>query len=58
MGKNHLRIRLYPGPPRKLTVMKAYVYVGLYGYGYLDAGRNVVTLFQVSFQGLPVLFIA
>ena len=24
----------------------AYVYVGLYGYGYLDAGRNVMTLFQ------------
>jgi hypothetical protein len=24
----------------------AYVYVGLYGYSYLDAGRNVVTLFQ------------
>lgn len=24
----------------------AYVYVGLYGYSYLDAGRNVITLFQ------------
>lgn len=24
----------------------AYVYVGLYGYSYLDAGRNVMTLFQ------------
>lgn len=24
----------------------AYVYVGLYGYNYLDAGRNVITLFQ------------
>jgi len=24
----------------------AYVYVGLYGYGYIDAGRNVMTLFQ------------
>lgn len=24
----------------------AYVYVGLYGYSYLDAGRNVLTLFQ------------
>jgi len=23
----------------------AYVYVGLYGYSYLDAGRNVITLF-------------
>lgn len=24
----------------------AYIYVGLYGYNYLDAGRNVVTLFR------------
>ena len=24
----------------------AYVYVGLYGYSYMDAGRNVMTLFQ------------
>ena len=24
----------------------AYVFVGLYGYGYLDAGRNVMTLFK------------
>lgn len=24
----------------------AYVYVGLYGYSYLDAGKNVITLFQ------------
>lgn len=24
----------------------AYVYVGLYGYNYLDAGKNVITLFQ------------
>lgn len=24
----------------------AYVYVGLYGYGYIEAGRNVMTLFQ------------
>ena len=24
----------------------AYVYVGLYGYSYLDAGKNVMTLFQ------------
>lgn len=24
----------------------AYVYVGLYGYSYLEAGRNVITLFQ------------
>eukprot|EP00979_Chaetoceros_neogracilis_P004359 scaffold773_cov218-Chaetoceros_neogracile.AAC.2 len=24
----------------------AYVYVGLYGYSYLDAGRNVIQLFQ------------
>lgn len=24
----------------------AYVYVGLYGYNYLDAGRNVISLFQ------------
>lgn len=24
----------------------AYIYVGLYGYGYVDAGRNVMTLFQ------------
>ena len=24
----------------------AYIYVGLYGYSYLDAGRNVITLFQ------------
>lgn len=24
----------------------AYVYIGLYGYNYLDAGRNVLTLFQ------------
>jgi Plasma-membrane choline transporter len=24
----------------------AYVYVGLYGYSYLDAGRNVMALFQ------------
>ena len=24
----------------------AYVYVGLYGYSYLDGGRNVMTLFQ------------
>ena len=24
------------------------MYVGLYGYSYLDAGRNVMTLFQVS----------
>jgi hypothetical protein len=24
----------------------AYTYVGLYGYSYLDAGRNVITLFQ------------
>jgi len=24
----------------------AYVYVGLYGYNYLDAGKNVVTLFK------------
>ena len=24
----------------------AYVYVGLYGYSYLDAGRNVIALFQ------------
>lgn len=26
--------------------MSAYVYVGLYGYNYLDAGKNVITLFQ------------
>mmetsp|Transcript_3897 Transcript_3897/g.4518 ORF Transcript_3897/g.4518 Transcript_3897/m.4518 type:complete len:481 (-) Transcript_3897:165-1607(-) len=26
----------------------AYIYVGLYGYGYLDAGRNVWTLFQTK----------
>lgn len=24
----------------------AFVYVGLYGYSYLEAGRNVITLFQ------------
>jgi len=24
----------------------AYVYVGLYGYSYLEAGKNVMTLFQ------------
>ena len=24
----------------------AYVYVGLYGYSYLEAGKNVITLFQ------------
>ena len=24
----------------------AFVYVGLYGYGYLEAGKNVMTLFQ------------
>lgn len=24
----------------------AYIYVGLYGYSYLDAGKNVITLFQ------------
>lgn len=24
----------------------AYTYIGLYGYNYLDAGRNVITLFQ------------
>lgn len=24
----------------------AYVYVGLYGYGYIEAGKNVMTLFQ------------
>lgn len=24
----------------------AYVYVGLYGYSYLEAGRNVITLFE------------
>lgn len=24
----------------------AYIYVGLYGYGYLDAGKNVMTLFK------------
>jgi len=24
----------------------AYIYVGLYGYGYLDAGKNVMRLFQ------------
>lgn len=24
----------------------AYVYVGLYGYGYIEAGRNVIQLFQ------------
>lgn len=24
----------------------AYVYVGLYGYSYIDAGRNVITLFR------------
>ena len=26
----------------------AYVYVGLYGYSYLDAGRNVMQLFQAK----------
>lgn len=31
----------------------AYVYVGLYGYSYLDAGRNVMTLFQ--HKGLTTL---
>ena len=24
----------------------AYIYVGLYGYSYLDAGKNVMTLFK------------
>jgi len=24
----------------------AYIYVGLYGYGYLEAGKNVITLFK------------
>mmetsp|Transcript_56031 Transcript_56031/g.119144 ORF Transcript_56031/g.119144 Transcript_56031/m.119144 type:complete len:497 (+) Transcript_56031:154-1644(+) len=24
----------------------AYVYVGMYGYGYIEAGKNVITLFQ------------
>lgn len=24
----------------------AFVYVGLYGYGYLDAGKNVISLFR------------
>jgi hypothetical protein len=27
-------------------VLQAYVYVGLYGFSYLEAGRNVVQLFQ------------
>ena len=26
--------------------LKAYVYVGLYGYSYIEAGKNVITLFQ------------
>jgi hypothetical protein len=26
----------------------AYIYVGLYGYSYLDAGRNVIELFQAK----------
>ena len=25
---------------------RAYVYVGLYGFGYIEAGRNVIQLFQ------------
>jgi len=31
----------------------AYVYVGLYGFGYIEAGRNVIQLFQQ--KGLSVL---
>jgi len=31
----------------------AYVYVGLYGFGYIEAGRNVIQLFQQ--RGLSVL---
>ena len=27
-------------------LLVAYVYIGLYGYNYLDAGKNVITLFQ------------
>ena len=28
------------------SCMQAFVYVGLYGYSYLEAGRNVITLFK------------
>ena len=24
----------------------AYVYIGIYGYGYVDAGKNVISLFK------------
>lgn len=30
----------------KRDVLQAYVYVGVYGYPYLEAGRNVIQLFQ------------
>lgn len=26
--------------------VKAFIYVGLYGYGYVEAGKNVITLFR------------
>lgn len=27
-------------------MFQAFIYVGLYGYGYLEAGKNVFTLFK------------
>ena len=27
-------------------IIQAFVYVGLYGYSYLEAGKNVITLFK------------
>lgn len=29
-----------------MVILQAFVYVGLYGYSYIEAGKNVITLFK------------